>query len=315
MPKYMRLRNGRFYTNLFFKGRKIEVSLGTSNERRATVALGKILEALDNGEEVVGSRRSIGRLKYPGQDQRGIRIWDMHVKPFFRSCKIQEIDGPMIEQYIADRWGGQAPQSTVKKELRVLKAVICKAKPRWEVPEFKYQQTEKKEKPPLTPAMVEAAVKCLKGHWQNLIGFRVMQYTGIEPKDVTQLAPCHFVDGFIRKKRSKSGKAINLPIHPALSKALESVPWPLDKNQPILSGDRFNAKSLATAVTRAFTAAGYPEYSAKDLRRYVASRLMDAGYTEMWIGKALGHAPGSKVTAGYATPYDETLVKAWREAL
>ena len=62
-------------------------------------------------------------------------------------------------------------------------------------------------------------------------------------------------------------------------------------------------------------AAGFPEYSAKDLRRYVASRLLDAGYSHDWIAKALGHAPGSRVTEGYSTAYDGTLTEAFRKAL
>jgi len=163
------------------------------------------------------------------------------------------------------------------------------------------------------PAMVEAAATAIRGHRENVVGFRIMQHTGIEPADVVQLAPEHFESGFLRKKRSKSGRALNLPLHPELQRALDAVPWPIDRAQPILAG--INAKSLATAVTRAFTAAGFPEYSAKDLRRYVASRLLDAGYSHDWIAKALGHAPGSRVTEGYSTAYDETLTRAFKKAL
>lgn len=152
-------RGGRWYTNFRHKGRVVQVALGTTEKRRAIIELGKILERLENDEEVVGTRKTSGELGYPGDDERGRRIWELHVQPFFGGYRVQEIDEPLIERYIQERWGDAAPQSTVKKELRVLKMVACQAKKRWELPEFSYKRTERIQKSPLTPEMVEAAAR------------------------------------------------------------------------------------------------------------------------------------------------------------
>ena len=52
-------------------------------------------------------------------------------------------------------------------------------------------------------------------------------------------------------------------------------------------------------------------YGAKYLRRYVASALLDAGYSMDWIGKALAHAEGSQITKKYTKVYKKTLQEAF----
>jgi hypothetical protein len=52
-------------------------------------------------------------------------------------------------------------------------------------------------------------------------------------------------------------------------------------------------------------------YGAKYLRRYVASMLLDDGYSHDWIGKALAHADRSKISRRYSKVYKATLETAF----
>lgn len=336
----MRLRKGRWFTNFFYKGKKIEVTLQTGDKRKAHINLGKVLEGLENGVDVSGSRKRIGNLSYPKQDGRGKRVWELHIQPFFEPYKIPEVTGDLIEAYIAKRWGTEAPQSTVKKELRVLRLVIQAVRPKWEMPEFEYEGRTRKRKKPLTPAIVEAVSEMLKGmevpdtDWP---AYWIMGYTGMEPMDVSQLAPCHFEDGMIDKVRSKTRHhkvnktVIRVPVVPQLQKIIEMWPRPIDPKQPFFPD--LKPKNLATNISRAFDrvlypglsvkelldlrkseSEKYPRYGTKALRRFVPSQLHRAGCDLKWIRKAVGHAEDSRVTEGYIDIPDEDMKKAFAEA-
>jgi site-specific recombinase XerD len=74
-----------------------------------------------------------------------------------------------------------------------------------------------------------------------------------------------------------------------------------------------NPKAVTTAVITAFRAAGLKGYGAKYLRRYIGSALLDAGYSMDWIGKALAHADGSRITQRYTKVYKQTLGEAFQK--
>jgi len=58
-------------------------------------------------------------------------------------------------------------------------------------------------------------------------------------------------------------------------------------------------KATSTYIRHKFKKAGLPGYGSKYLRRIVASIMLDNGYSNDWIGKALAHSEGSKVTRKY----------------
>ncbi len=322
-PMMMRLKDGKWVSNFRFKGRKIEVSLDAYEKEpwKALKNLGALRERLERGEDPITSRKKFKTMKYPEKDPRGISIWETNVKPFFGEYYVKDITRELIESYIVHRWGQKdgkpfGVKSTLDKELRVLKTVICRGMPKWELPRYSYVQKKSSiQKAPLTPELIALAATHMKE--QSLIGFWIMAYTGMEPKDIEQLEKGHFKDGLIKKVRSKSSRyksqpMIQVPVCKGLQEKLKKVPFPLKADQKILPG--FDARLFAKQVKRAFEKIGYKEYSAKDLRRYVASRLLDAGYSLDWIAKALGHSPGSRITEVYPGVYEDTLKQAFNEA-
>ena len=330
----MRLRKGRWFTNFFYKGKKIEVTLQTGNKRIAHINLGKVLVELENGVDISGSRKRISNLGYPKADERGKRVWELHIQPFFGSYKIPDVTGELIEAYMAHRWGTEAPQSTVKKELRVLRMVIQGIRKNWVVPEFEYTQRDLPFKSRVNSDHVEAALQYLGG--EHLGAYMVMSETGMEPMDTVTLAPIHISDGIIEKIRSKSRRSkrkprIKVSMTPRVKEGFELAPWPISPETAFFQN--INNKSLTTATGRAFDRVfypgmsrkalkearkenpkDYPNYGPKDLRRYVATRLFNVGYGWDLIAQILGQVQRSRVTSLYTGVEDETVKKAFAEA-
>ena len=75
----------------------------------------------------------------------------------------------------------------------------------------------------------------------------------------------------------------------------------------------YNAKAVSTNVRDAFKKAGLEGYGAKYLRRYVASFMLDSGYSMDWVAKALAHADKSAMTKKYTGIYKETLKEAFEK--
>lgn len=63
--------------------------------------------------------------------------------------------------------------------------------------------------------------------------FWIMAYTGMDVSDVLDLRPLHFNDGWISKKRGKSGIDIEVPVCDPLSDILKTVPWPIQDDAKI----------------------------------------------------------------------------------
>lgn len=303
-----------FYSNISHQGSKIQVFLGTT-QAEAHINLGKMLEAADRGFHPNASRMAIKSIKIPDIDERYVQAIEKHIMPFFGERKISEIDEEMIAEYCISRWGKNrdgkimAVKSTWDKERRALKYLIQTIVKGWEPPQIKTVENKKKGKHPLTPEEVELVGSAMSEKYRAV--YWIMAYTGMDIGDALSLAPEHIDTdgGWIRKQRGKTGSMVSLPIGQSLKAVLKSIPTPLNKETPFLSA--LGANGVKMAVRRGFDKAGLPEYSSKDLRRFIASRLQDAGYSYEWIAKALGHAPGSSITERYAGVYDETLRNAF----
>lgn len=323
----IRYRNGLSYYNFRWKGKKKEGALRENNNpngrtlfehetRKQQIAIGRILADLESGVDIVSARGKISNMEYPETDERGIMVWRLHIKPFFGQYKIPEVTRKLIEAYIAFRYPEKMPsESTVNKEVRVLRLVIQKVNPSWVLPKFSYQVRDKNRLAPLSFEIMKATAKLLQGN--NKAMFWIMAHTGMEPKDVGQLAPCHFQDGFIIKTRSKTSHLknspkIKVPIVPALQKVLDSIPRPLDDKQPYFPD--LDNTLLSERVRNAFAKAGYPGYGSKYLRRYVPTMLFKAGFKKEWIRLAIGHTQDSQNTDVYIDISDDELKQAFKEA-
>ena len=324
MPNLMRLRpvkgGKKWYTN--FRNsknykEKIEVALDAfeHEKHKAAINLGKILQDLDYGVNPNSVNKTIGQLPKPPMDKRNDSAYRTHILPFFGKIYLRDIDEEVIEQYLKYRWGlggngeFRAVTKTFEKEMICLKKVTAQSLRNWSPPKVKYTPIKKVVKKPLQPEQVQRAGAKITLKYRQV--FWVMAYTGMDIGDVLALTPA-MIDrdrGWITKGRGKTTQTIHIPICTALESVFKEMPWPINRNQLLFP--EIVSMCVTTAVTTAFRKSGAPGYSAKDLRRFVASVLLDSGYDMDWIGKALGHAPGSQVTKVYPAIYDDTLTKAF----
>jgi integrase len=317
----MRLRKGRWYSLLRHPNnwkKLVEVSLDAyeQEKRKAIINLGKLLQDLERGIDPISSRLRVEKIKIEGPISDRIKgSLKHHIYPFFGEYKPREITKEVIEKYMVHRWGRddngglQGPKSTLDKELGALRLLIKQVEPSYKLPALNYTKIEKEILEPLTYSQIEMVGNLLSEKYKAV--YWVMAYTGMDVSDAVYLKPSHFKDGWIDKPRGKTKQKIVVPVLDALQSILQTVPWPLDKTVGIFPD--INPKAVTTAVITAFRAAGLKGYGAKYLRRYIGSALLDAGYSMDWIGKALAHADGSRITQRYTKVYKQTLGEAFQK--
>jgi hypothetical protein len=317
---YMKLVDGRWYANLRNPKnwkKKITVSLDAyENEKwKAASNLGKIMQDLARGVDPTSARKNIRKLVIEGKvTVRTEGILGTHIYPFFGEYKPREVDRRLIEKYIENRYGLspdgnlQAYTNTIEKELitlqRLMQTVYGEG---YRLPKVKYEKLSKDILPALTLEQIEHTSNFINDSYLPV--FWTMAYTGADISDVLDFAPKHFKDGWINKERGKSGEDIHIPVCEPLADIFKTVPWPINQEAKIFTG--LTAKATSTYMRRAFRLAGLSGYGSKYLRRFVASIMLDNGYSNDWIGKALAHSEGSKVTRKYTQVYKNTLEEAF----
>jgi integrase len=317
---YMRLINGRWYSNIRDKKnpkKKIQVSLDAyENEtRKATKNLGVVLSDIEKGINPTSARKNIHKLELSGKvTERTKSALRKHIYPFFGAYKPREIDKSKIEIYIKHRFGLnadgelQAYKNTIEKELlalqRLMQTVYGEG---YKLPKVVYKKLNKEILSPLTLEQIEVVSRCVMDMYKPV--YWIMAYTGMDVSDVISLTPGDFQDGWIKKERGKSGIEIAVPVCEPLEDILKSVPWPIHQDARIFQN--MTANGCAIHVRRCFKTAGLDGYGSKYLRRFIASIMLDNGYSNDWIGKALAHAEGSNVTKKYTKVYESTLKEAF----
>ena len=320
MPVYMKLVRGRWYANIpdpKRPGMKIQSSLNAyeHEKRKATVELGMVLQDIDRGVDPTTARKNMVGVKLKGKvSERAQGIYDNHIIPYFGNMKPKDITEEVIGGYIESRYGLnadgelQAYGETIGKELdvlqRLLKVVFGKGyildKPR-------YVNLKRDILHPLTLEQIEHVSKFINGSYYPV--YWIMAYTGMDISDVLALEPNHIKDGWITKERGKTGINIKVPICEPLLDIFKTVPWPINQEAKIFP--KLKTKATSTYIRQKFKKAGLPGYGSKYLRRFVGSILLNNGYTEDWIGKALAHAEGSKQTGKYTAIYEKTMSEAF----
>jgi integrase len=315
---YMRLINGRWYSQIRDPKnwkKMIQVSLDAyANEtRKASINLGKVIADIENGINPTSARKNIKKIILPGtQTERVAKILSKHIYPFFGNHKPRDIDEKAIADYIESRYGRnqggelQAFKNTVEKELgalhRLLKTVYG---PTYILPKVPYKKLNREILPPLTLDQIEIAAGFVLGKYKPL--FWTMAYTALDVGDALNLTPGDFKikDGWIVTRRGKSGIEIRVPVCDPLADILKTIPWPIAQGARIFPDHTANAAAIQ--IRRAFDRAGLPGYGSKYLRRFIASILLDLGCSMDYIGKALAHAEGSKVTGKYTKVYSDKM--------
>jgi len=316
----MKLVDGRWYSDIRDPRnwrKKIVVSLDAYEKEKykATIELGRVLSDVQKGIYPVSAGKTISTLKLSGViTERARGILETHIYPFFGRYKPREVDRKLIEKYIEHRYGLspdgalQAYKDTIEKELTVLQRLLQTAfGDSYLRPRVKYKKLKREIYPALTLEQIEYVSSFINNSYLPV--FWVMAYTGADISDVLDFAPKHFKDGWIVKERGKTEEQIYIPVCEPLADILKTVPWPINQETKIFPG--LNPKATSTYIRHKFKQAGLPGYGSKYLRRFVASIMLDNGYSNDWIGKALAHSEGSKVTRKYTKVYKETLQEAF----
>lgn len=312
IPMYMKLVKGKWYSNIpdpNKPGYKIQAPLDAfeKEKRKAAMNLGTVIADMERGINPTTARKKISRLEISGKiTERTESALRKHIFPFFGEYRPRDINETSIEKYIEHRFGRsddgdlQAYGDTLKKELLALQRLLQSVFGRgFRLPTVKYKNLTRKILPPLTLEQIEGVGDYVLAAYKPV--YWIMAYTGMDVSDVLSLTPGDFKEGWIIKERGKSGVEIEVPVCAALGDLLKNVPWPLKQDARIFQN--MTPNGAAIHVRRCFKKAGLEGYGSKYLRRFIASVLLDMGCTMDYIGQALAHAEGSKVTKKYTKVY------------
>jgi integrase len=109
--------------------------------------------------------------------------------------------------------------------------------------------------------------------------------------DVVPMGPQHVSNGVLRVQQQKTGKALRIPLHPALQAILSATPNEHLTFLVTTYGKPFTAGSFGNWFRDRCAEAGLPkECAAHGLRKAACRRLAEAGCSEKQIAAISGHA-------------------------
>jgi len=252
------LKNRRWYSNLKYKGKNIQVSLNANVReiRKADQSLGLLLQDLELGKVPNGTRKKVKFLKplKPFKTEY-INIRKNYIDPFFGEYTPNELTLGLMEEYLESRWGKdkdgnlQAMERTLKGEMMVLRQLVESVDESFNfhkrlLADLKYVSLYRDLLQPLSREQIDLAweqAKKARGGEDYKRVFWIMVWTGMEAKDICDLRPKHFVnikgEEWLVKERhktmlQKTKTIIKVPVLPEFKKILSEVPVPLDKNAP-----------------------------------------------------------------------------------
>lgn len=121
------------------------------------------------------------------------------------------------------------------------------------------------------------------------LAFDLLLYTGQRSADVRVMAAGQLQSGYISLRQSKTGEALDIPVHPALAVSLAAR----DLGHLVLVTTKFgkprSEKGFSNWISNAAMTAGIPGCSAHGLRKSAARRLAEAGCTMHEIMAITGH--------------------------
>ena len=305
MPEHMRPRGktGVFYADFWMNGIHYQDCLGTSDRRWAERALASLKDRIEGGEHY--KHKTIFQDLIPGYLEklscrsghlqvRNSIILDRHLSPFFGRMRLAEIKAPAVIQYKMEREKEKTTESTLKKELRVLKEVILLADSSWRNPTvadsdlMRFVYKGKKADNFLEEADVYRIIEHMPQKYKHLC--LVAAYSGLRLKNVVELQwnNIDLANGWIRVNQSKTGDWVEVPICGKLKEIFGSIKGrPLAENSRVFPGLR--TKPVTTAFRRASKKAGLGWASFHSLRHFCGSFLANNGIRQELIAQVLGH--------------------------
>jgi integrase len=305
MPEHIRRRgkSGIFYADFWMDGVHYQDCLGTSDRRWAERTLASLKDKIEGGEYF--KHKTIFRDLIPKYSEklskrsvhlqvRNTIILEKHLTPFFGNMRLVDIKKSTVIEYKMDREKIRATESTLKKELRVLKEVILLADSNWKNPTIadsdlmKFVHKGKR----VENFLEEADVFLIIGHMPEK--YRVLclvaAYSGLRLKNVVDLQwkNIDLMNGWISVNQSKTSDLVNVPICGKLNEIFGSIKVrPLAENTRIFPG--LKTKPVTTAFRRASKKAGMEWASFHSLRHFCGSFLANSGIRQELIAQVLGH--------------------------
>ena len=208
---------------------------------------------------------------------------------------LHEITGSAIAAYVTKR-RGEVSDSSVNRELTLLRAVTNMAARRWQakVPMIDWRAQRLREPAPrdryLTPAEIQALLAEAADHIKPAILLSL--YTGVRLSnciglDWSQVDMTHRVIHFRIKSVAPGGQPHDVPIHDVLRAVLAAL-------GPRQAGPVFRYRGRAIkcwrkAFKRACERAGIEDFRWHDLRHTAASMMVQAGVPLDVVQDVLGH--------------------------
>ena len=328
------LREGRWYIDFCFKGKRIrQVGGYTKEQARNTLAKLRI-EKLD---EKLGFKKPASEdlpfatfaneflETYCKQNKKSWRNDQQYLekfKKYFKGDTLRSIGPEKVERYKAERKAEVTP-STVNRSLACLKTLFNKAV-EWGRLDVSPVRNVKKFKEPkgreriLSPEEIRRLIANASDWLRPII--IVALNTGMRRNEILSLRwrNVDLVKLYISIEDSKSGKPRTIPINMAVYDALQALP----RDTEFVFYNR-KSKNHYKDTKTAFHAAclnakndpddnndkGIVGVRFHDLRHTAATKMIEAGVDLVTVSKILGHA-SIQMTMRYAHPTPENMRRA-----
>lgn len=232
------------------------------------------------------------------------------LKEFFKDKELRKIKPSMIREYVAMRLKEGKTESTVNRELALLKKMFSLAiedgyleeNPAKKIKKFSEYDTERDR------VLSEEEEKRLLSELPDRVKpvVIVALHTGLRLSEVLGLkwSGVDMDTRFIKVERTKSKKTRFISINSLLYEELAQLKKQAGKEQRV-----FAFKSIRTAFDNACKRAQVKDFTFHDLRRTFGTRLLEKGVDIMTISKLYGHS-NVLVTQRYLHPKDRLSVEA-----
>ncbi len=322
-------KSGKLYANKKYMGVHIQDCLETTDINIAREVLRDLMAEVRAGRYQLWKQffsdwvpRYEVRLEHFSvtKRERAIGIIEKHLKPFFKNRRMGDVltlDDPndpdfipLVVRYKLHREALGAAESTLRKELQVIRDIIRMVDKAFPFPTARTEPLMKmKNKGKVkTDALDHGQVLALAEtvYCKYRLPWLMSCYTGLDLKDACGLVVGDFREpGWIKDSRCKTANPFHVPIHSVLQEqVLDHIPalasrkgkvvsLKVDPDEPLFS--EICPRAMANAVIRAASKLGYRDgneesrVSSKWGRHFYATTLAEVEDDEKLIAVALGH--------------------------
>lgn len=142
------------------------------------------------------------------------------------------------------------------------------------------------------------------------LAMAILLYTAARRGDAVKLGPQHIRSGRLVYRQQKTGRALEIPIHPQLAEALAATPSQHLTFLVTTQGGPYTPKGFGKLFRRWCIEAGLPQCSPHGLRKACARRLAEAGCSAHEIASITGHKTLSEVQRYTDAANQANLAKA-----